>query len=247
MKLQTILEQQYHSIESAHGKCPRDMNRLNVSYSDVESFKGGPDIILGELNLVHNKFVYFDEHAPKEVGTLRAQYNRFLSLENMPIVRDDIIIHDCALTSLKGAPKIANSDFNVGCNELHTLEFAPERVNGDFACEYNHLTSLEHVPGEINGNFYCSYNQLTSLKGIHKQIKKMKGKADFTYNKLTSHMLGVLKIEGLTHLEAYGKNNEDRPDIKATEIINKHLKGARNIFDCQAELEDAGLEEFAQL
>jgi hypothetical protein len=58
-------------------------------------------------------------------------------------------------------------------------------------------------------------------------------------NPITSHILGVLLIEGCELIIL------DYP--KVHNIINKHLKGDRDVFACQEELIEAGFDEYAKL
>ena len=109
-----------------------------------------------------------------------------------------------------------------------------------FLCSGNFLTSLEFCPEKIHGNFNCSHNQLTSLQGIGKKyLKELTGLLDLRGNPIQSHVLGLLLINGLQ--EVYLNNKE------VQEIINKHLAGERDIFDCQEELIQASFREFAKL
>lgn len=155
-----------------------------------------------------------------------------------------------SLTSLEHCPiptKPKGYIFNCSNCDLTSLRYAP-RVVLLIDCGDNPLTSLEGIPSRINGNLYCSGTWLTSLKGIHHQIKHLNGYAvfhdasiDHPY-KITSHVLGLMKIEGLTRVYL--------PDKAVTEIINTHLGGnvnGCNIGACQDELENEGFEEYAQL
>ena len=71
------------------------------------------------------------------------------------------------LTSLEGAPKKINGDFNCSFNKnLTSLEGAPQEGVKDFYCFECNLMSLEGAPKKIQGNFYCGFNSnLGSLKG----------------------------------------------------------------------------------
>jgi hypothetical protein len=143
------------------------------------------------------------------------------------------------LTSLKGGPKTVRRDFFCGGNQLTSLIGSPETIGGDFSCYDNSLTSLDGITPHLPYGLYCRENNLTSLKGIHKQIKQIDGIAIFTLNPIKSHVLGLLKISGLTKVEFDNKEVKD--------ILNKHLKGDKDIFACQEELIEAGFPEFAQL
>ena len=63
--------------------------------------------------------------------------------------------------------------------------------------------------------------------------------ADFSNNPITSHVLGLMLIEDLQFVEFDNKQLQN--------IINKHLKEGRDVFECQNELMEAGLDEYAQL
>jgi hypothetical protein len=122
---------------------------------------------------------------------------------------------------------------------LTSLKGAPTSIDGKFYCMDNKITSLEGAPSSIEGNFYCTKNKLTSLHNIHKHIKHIRAFAGFGNNPITSHVLGLLLIDGLKGV--YLDNNE------VTDIICKHLQGDRDVFACQEELINAGYEDFAQL
>lgn len=134
------------------------------------------------------------------------------------------------------------------CNNkgLTSLKGSPSSVETSFDCHDNELTSLEGAPSFIGGNFFCYNNNLTSLHNIHKIIRYIGGCAYFNNCPITSHVLGLLLIDGLEEVYfTHGWNDELQT------IINKHLKGDRDVFACQEELIENGLEEsledFAQL
>jgi len=61
---------------------------------------------------------------------------------------------------------------------------------------------------------------------------------NFEDNPIKSSVLGLVKIKGLTNVIFDNK--------KLEKIMNKYLP-LGDIFDCQEELIEAGLEEFAEL
>ena len=143
------------------------------------------------------------------------------------------------LESLKGAPSYIGGGFYSNNCSLKTLEGAPRKVEEDFSCFNNDISSLEGAPEFIGGHFNCHTNNLTSLHNIHKQIKHIGGHVSFENNPIKSHVLGLLLIDGLQLVFL---------DIEEVEkILNKHLKGDRDIFACQEELIEAGFDEYAQL
>lgn len=64
----------------------------------------------------------------------------------------------CGLTSLRGAPAIANGYFGCAHNDLPTLKFAPKIVKGCFACNNNKLLAFYHTFESSIQNFSCSGN-----------------------------------------------------------------------------------------
>jgi hypothetical protein len=101
---------------------------------------------------------------------------------------------------------------------------------------------LEHCPTSVSGNFSCDYNKLTSLQNIHKHLKKMSGIFYAKSNPIKSHILGLLLIEGCSSIKLDNK--------KVESIINKYLpntRGRQAVIECQRELIEAGLEEYAKL
>jgi hypothetical protein len=166
--------------------------------------------------------------------------NLLTSLEYGPTkVGGDFICSNNYLKSLEFGPTSVGRHYFCSLNNLKTLVGAPSETFGDFSCSQNHLTSLEGVPMIIRGNLTANKNNLTSLKGIHKQIKQIDGSAFFEYNPIRSHVLGLLKIKNLIRVYLTGDEIED--------IVNKYLKGDKDIFACQEELIEAGYPEFAQL
>lgn len=151
----------------------------------------------------------------------------------------DYYCNHIQLTSLQGSPSLVTGSFHCYNNDLTSLKGGPKDVSKDFHCFNNELVSLEGAPTIIGGNFYCSGNKLTSLKGIHKIIKLIGSVGYFDNNLITSNVLGLLKIEELRQVKLDEK--------KVERIINKHLKGDRDIFACQEDLVNAGFEDFAKL
>ena len=126
--------------------------------------------------------------------------------------------------------------------KMITKQTPSEPWPGDFSCSDNQLTSLEGAPASVGGNFNCSDNQLTSLEGIHKQLKKMNGTFYARSNPIKSHVIGILLIPGCKKVYLDNKQVE--------EIMNRHLQspfGNLRVLECQSEMLDAGLEDWADL
>lgn len=155
-----------------------------------------------------------------------------LSLFEAPVERSILTVRGAQLDKFIG-------DFYCYGDQLTSLEGAPAHVGGGFNCNNNQLTSLKGAPAYVGGGFYCHNNRLTSLYNVHRHLPEVHGDVDFSNNPITSHVLGLLKIRGLTEVFL--------DDKKVQDIINKHLAGDRNLLACQEELIDAGLGAFAQL
>jgi len=115
-------------------------------------------------------------------------------------------------------------------------------VSGNFGCRDNNLVSLEGAPSSIGGYFSCWNNNLTSLKDINKIVKKVGDAFYAGDNPIKSHVLGLLLIKGCKEVELDNKQVE--------EILNRYLpntRGNKALLECQSELLDADLEDWAQL
>lgn len=158
--------------------------------------------------------------APKKViGNFNCEYNK--------------------LTSLEGGPKEVDSMFLCSYNTLTSLKGAPRKVGKDFICVNSKLTSLEGIPSYIGGYFDCSNNRLTSFKDIHKFTTEIHHRFYCEDNPIKSHVLGLLLIPGIKRIV-----NDD----KWANILNKYIgQGRKGMLDCQNELIEDGLEEYAQL
>ena len=206
-----------------------------------------PDIIIGNFYCCANHLTSL-EFGPKEVDGDFFCYDNFLSsLEHCPTIIGKTF--DCSnnqFTSLEFGPTSVGQDFHCQKNKLTSFEFMPKEIDGEVNCHNNQFTSLEHCPNKINGEFDCHKNKITSLQGIHKLFEGgyIKGEFDLNSNPITSHVLGLLLIPELPSV-LYFEGNKDC--IAAIKIINKHLAGDRDVIDCQQELIEAGLKQFAQL
>jgi hypothetical protein len=177
-------------------------------------------------------------------GDFRCSNNNLTSLVGAPSsVGGYFSCADNKLTSLVGAPSSVSGYFDCSYNKLMSLEGAPSSVGGYFSCADNQLTSLEGAPSSVGGYFSCSFNNITSLKGIEKILKKMNG-TFYAYNNnpLKSHVIGLLLVPGCKEVML------DNDQVQ--EILNRHLKspfGNKRVIDCQSELLDANLDEWAKL
>lgn len=85
---------------------------------------------------------------------------------------------------------------------------------------------------------------IESFSGIEKQIYTEKIEIGEDQN-MPKGLLRLLKMQSMKELKVHG--DSDNQLVRAAEILNKHLEGDKNIIECQAELIDADLEEYAKL
>lgn len=153
----------------------------------------------------------------------------------------NFICTNIKLTSLKGSPKVIGGTFDCSSNKLTSIIGGPVEVDSDFHCGFNKLKTLDGAPKVVKRDFLCYSNDLSSLRNIHKIITRIDGCFDCEGNLISSHVLGLLLITGLTEI----RSTENLMWIK---ILNRYVgRGKAGLIECQNELIEAGLEEFAQL
>lgn len=207
-------------VLSVMGKQPeRFKGNFICSYKKLTSLEGSPSTVSGDFSCYHNDITSLRK-GPSSVG-------------------GDFSCGDNKLVTLRGVPSSINGSFNCSHNKLKSLQLGPSSVGGDFKCDYNHLINLLGAPSNIGGRLFCDGNQITSLHNIHKMIKHIKVDASFTNNQIRSSVLGLLLIDGLQ--DVYLDNK------KVEAIINKYLKGDKDVDACKKELIENGFDDFAQL
>jgi hypothetical protein len=152
---------------------------------------------------------------------------------NMPESSDHLEISGWKITTLRGISKHIKTYCDIASNELSNLDFLPSHIG----------TYLKF-----------SNNKINSLSDIHKRIKYVK-KIDCKGNPIESKVLGLLKINGLEQVEMYDPGGHifgiTYPEINkklktVEEIINRYIPHG-DLIECQNELIDAGLQEYARL
>ena len=140
---------------------------------------------------------------------------------------------------LDGRHLIAHDGWDCGNYELTSLVSGPGQVMKAAFFDENLLMSFEGAPFYIGDSAYFNDNQFRSLHNIHTHIKYIGGSLYLNGNPITSHVLGLLKIDGLKAVFL--------DDNGVQSILNKYLDNDRDILDCAEELVEAGFEEYAQL
>jgi hypothetical protein len=176
-------------------------------------------------------FLLFPKHVSQE-GFLIQSYPSHVSRNFICDVK--------SLKSLKGCPTIVDGEFNCANSKITSLEYGPIEVGGNYLCWFSKITSLEFAPKKVGGSFDCAGTKITSLKGIGKDyLLEIGDVLNCDTTKITSNILGVLKIKGLKNFRF--NSNRDIQDI-----INKHLSSDRDILECQEELITKGFRYYAK-
>ncbi len=99
------------------------------------------------------------------------------------------------------------------------------------------------LPKEVNGDVSIQGDKLESLHDLQKHLTGVNGYLNI-FGPLKSSILPILQIK---HLKGFVLNIDDKKTSdKLEEILKKYLPNG-DILDCQDELIDAGLEEYAKL
>lgn len=157
-------------------------------------------------------------------------------------INGDFMCSASEYTSLKNTPHTVRGDFFFNHAQLSSVAGGPQTVENTLCYSGNtNITSLEGATPIVGEHLYLTnMTSLKSLQGIHKQIRQMNGIIDLDETPIESHILGVLMIRGCREIKKLSNS-------KVAEIINKHLKGDRDVHLCQDELIDAGFAQFARL
>lgn len=175
---------------------------------------------------------------------------------SIDILDDDFVISDVLLNE--------DGEFPIKINSSHRLTIFSNKFSSFknfptvIACEHPkqfslrlfnklciNLKSLEGCPTHLEGIVDLHNGPKLSLSRIDKYIKRIQT-ALYVPNEYKGPMLSILKIKELQWVDTLG-GTAAAPLARACDIVSTHLVKDRNIMDCQEELMNAGLEEYAQL
>jgi hypothetical protein len=153
------------------------------------------------------------------------------------------------LTSLEGCPEVVNGDFYCGRNPLLTSAIGgPKTVTGHVSYNDTPLKNIEGLPKTMK-SVSLSDTDITNFANIHKHVKQINQDiilGFITIEHIKSNILGLMLIKNLKKV-VFNLAANNIKGTRALTILNKHLQGDRSITDCQIELQDAGLSEYAKL
>lgn len=175
-----------------------------------------------------------------EIEILLKKYkikNHSIRDNGMVDVNGSVNISDKNFAKLPFTFGIVNGNFDCSNNsELITLEGSPYEVTDSFVCSAcPKLESLNFAPKKIGMYFNCySCESVQSLIGFNSTCVTLVIKCDYIKHGGIS-LLGVVRDVAFI---------EDNIPFK---IIEKYINKPDDIFECQAELIEAGYEEYARL
>lgn len=129
---------------------------------------------------------------------------------------------------------------------LSTMLGCPVYMVGQLIASSQNLTSLEGIPKYLLNGIDISDNPIISGAGIEKLVKTCKGEMILP-GQIKSHVLGLLLIDGITDVKFGAWHGDPYANPQLSDIMTKHLRGDRDILDCQEELRTAGLREYGRL
>lgn len=160
---------------------------------------------------------------------------------------------------------------NLFNHNLNNLPIKFDKVNGDFLVRHNLFANFKGFPNEIGGDLSVSHNKnLKSFSGAsgiivrgkvymaETGIRSLEGVSDifagiygngvnFSLTQFESDIktggMGLVLIDGVS----IGNGQYMSSIAEPAKIITKYLGRPGDVFECQAELIEAGFERFATL
>lgn len=185
-------------------------------------------------------------------GIFNLSGNHLKILEGSPhTVNGSFVCSDNDLTSLEGSPKIVKGRFVCSKNPIRTLKGVEnlQGLEGIFSCQGTKIDTLEYAPKCVTKMNVYKCARLTSLHDIHKHLPNLR-EIHLNPEYIKSHVLGLLMIKDL-HTIWNSLNHEEFDKYPWIKIVLKYYGAGqamdnKRILECQNELLDAGLDEYAQ-
>jgi hypothetical protein len=181
------------------------------------------------------------------MGTLSANNN--LSFRRLPVLKEKLFKNVPGGFELKYPFSLVDGSLDLSNCELVSFKNFPRSVNGSVNVCGNNISSIEGLPTKIESTLDISINdKLTSLSGIHKHLKQCL--VITLPTTITSNVLGLVKIKDLytINLDASERfHNNFETLMKVIKIVEKYIGGDGNVIECQKELYDNDLDEYAEV
>ena len=207
----------------------------DLTFEDLNltTLKGCPITVHGDLELKKLKLLSSLEFGPKEVsGWVEiSALPKIKSLKGLPEIFESLSLSMMDIDNLVGLP---NHLENITLNSVVLGSFEGISETIDHNLTIRNIASILRAHMKVF-SFLELYGRIESVEKIILENIEIDPKTP---------LLGLLKIKNLSEVEIKRINNDDL--AKGIEIVNKYLP-LGNILECQSELIDAGLEDFAKL
>lgn len=201
---------------------------FNLSGSDYTSLKGCPTLVTKNFILFKcDKLKSFD-YFPKEIKGLTSfsemKISSFKGLSDTKFGTDLDITKFDNITSLEGLPE----DMSETRLEFRFLD---------------NLKSLKGIPKKVK-SLLIGIEDLPSLDYLPESAVYL----NLMYLAKVTNYLKILTVKNLNRVNILLRNSPDGVDnsTKLTDIINKHIKTG-DVIECQEELIEAGLKQYARM
>jgi len=199
---------------------------------------------------------------------LIANTNVLVSMKIHPDLSVDIagsllIFKSHGLTELPVKFNMVSKNFSLESGNIRTMKNFPKYVGGSLDIGGNPISSFEHAPSHIAEDIFMEETNITSFHNIHKHIKRIGTnnsggiKCSITACK---NLLSLFFIEDLEEIVGLAPvwtdprtgfvrrkmDSNFQKNENALEIVNKHLRGDRDVHACQEELLEAGFRAAAR-
>ena len=152
------------------------------------------------------------------------------------------------LLSLKGSPEEVLTLRAKGTKALKSLVGGPKRVMKSAYFQDSGIESLEGLLEVRNSLYVADCSHLKSLHGVGTTCLKSCSSL-YLSPYVVSDILGLMLVKDLSTIEVFTNTRTNKELEQAIKIIIKHkeYKADPDLIDCQHELIEAGLEEYAEL
>jgi hypothetical protein len=188
-----------------------------------------------------------DKQSQKSKSFSNSEYKEIIkSLTDLDLsnVTNSLSITAGYLTSLEGCPEKLNNLRIISNKEILSLHGCPIRIENNIDFNNSKIKDIDFLPQKIGNQLSLTRTDITSLAGIGRKFVRSCKYLEITENDLNSSILGILLIQKLESFRFYSKSVDY---LKVSTIINKHLKGERDLISCKEELMAAGFKELAKL
>lgn len=185
-------------------------------------------------------------------------YQQTNSLIGYPyVVLGDCRIYNANLKTLEGCPRLVSGILEIRLADAHLQNFNGFAEHCKQLRLYNvsdHpsiIESIEGISDEIEElEIGCSYTNIAELYKYCKRLKHLwiitSPEKEANKNK-KYNFLQIFKFKNIESFSIGLQTGSSSNDVKASQIINKHLQNDKDMLECQEELITNGLSLYARV